>query len=411
MGDRRSWLLRDADVLDVLTGEVATGQRILVVGGTIREIGGADVGFAGAETIDLGGLTVMPGMIDGHVHVTAPTHDLASMRTLSPSYTAIYAANQLRAMLGRGFTTVRDCGGADHGLARALDDGMIVGSRLYYGGKAISQTGGHGDMRAAGEHVRDDSYCCPDWGRVCDGVPEMRRAVRDEIRKGAHHVKLMLSGGVASPTDRVDSTQFALDEIRAAVEETTAANRYVAGHAYTAEAVRRGLVNGVRTIEHGNFIDEQTAALFPEHGAFLVPTLTNLRAVAKRGTEIGSAPETMAKVSTALEAGLSGLEVAYRAGVDIVYGTDLCGLPLQELQPQELLARAEVQKPIDVIRSCTSVAARMLGEEGRLGIVAPGAHADLLAVRGNPVDDLHRLTRGEHLGLIMRGGALIRDPH
>src|SRR5205823_13542981 len=160
-----------------------------------------------------------------------------------------------RGMLSRGFTTVRDVAGADYGLAAAIDEGYVEGPRLIFGGKALSQTGGHGDWRSRGRTAYDGSACCPGLGTICDGEPEVRRAVREEIKRGAEHIKLMLSGGVASPTDRVDSTQFSPDEIRAAVEEAEAANIYVAGHAYTVRAIERALHCGVRTIEHGNLME------------------------------------------------------------------------------------------------------------------------------------------------------------
>jgi len=238
---------------------------------------------------------------------------------------------------------------------------------------------------------------------------EVSAPPRDELRKGATHLKLMLSGGVTSPTDRVDSTQFSLEEIRAAVEEATAANRYVAGHAYTPDAIRRGVLNGVRSIEHGNFIDEATAALFPGHEAILVPTLITYQALAKGGRAAGMSETTHRKVFDVLDAGLSGLETAHRAGIDIALGTDLLGA-LQIHQSEELSLRAEVQPPLDIIRSATTVGARLLGEEGRLGVVAAGALADLLAVDGNPLEDISVLTRPTSLALIMRAGVPVKAP-
>jgi imidazolonepropionase-like amidohydrolase len=408
-GTSRSWLLTNATVLDPASGQIAPDRNILVTDGVISEIGDREVRFAAAETIDLADRVVLPGLIDAHVHVTAASADLSALPRMSPSFTALHAARELEAMLYRGFTTVRDCGGADFGLAQALDSGLITGPRLHYAGKALSQTGGHGDVRLDGDDAVRDAYCCPDFGRICDGVTEIRRAARDELRKGATHLKLMLSGGVTSPTDRVDSTQFSLEEIRAAVEEAAAANRYVAGHAYTPDAIRRGVLNGVRSIEHGNFIDEQTAALFPEHGAFLVPTLVTYRALAEGGRAAGMSEATHRKVFDVLDAGLSGLEIAHDAGVEIALGSDLLGA-LQIHQSEELLLRAEVQQPLDIIRSATTVGARLLGEEGRLGVIAAGASADLLAVDGNPLEDISVLTRPTSLALIMRGGTPVKAP-
>lgn len=403
-----SWLLTDAAVLDAENGCITPDLRVLVIDGLIAEVGGTDVRYEQAQTISLAGRVLMPGMIDAHVHVTAASADLSALPRMPRSFTSLHAATALRDMLSRGFTTVRDCGGADHGLADALQAGLIVGPRLHYAGKALSQTGGHGDVRHAGDDVRDQPYCCPDFGRVCDGVTECRRAARDELRKGATHLKIMLSGGVTSPTDRVDSTQFSIDEIAAIVQEAHAANRYVAGHAYTPDAIRRGLTNGVRSIEHGNFIDTTTAELFAQHEAFLVPTLVTYHALAKDGPAAGLSSGTHAKVFDVLDAGLRGLEIAHRAGVEIALGTDLLGA-LQTHQSEELLLRAEVQRPPDIIRSATTIGARLLGAEGRLGSVCTGAHADLLAVDGNPLEDISLLAKPDALAMIMAGGSIVRS--
>ncbi|RRR99316.1 metal-dependent hydrolase family protein [Glycomyces terrestris] len=396
-------LFTGAAVLDTAAGALVPGQRVLVRDGEIAAVG-ADVDAPDARTVDLGGKTLMPGLIDCHVHVNAHTADLAGLGDHSPAYVAVTAAIELRAMLHRGFTTVRDPGGADFGLHDALAEGLIDGPRLHFGGKALSQTGGHVDMRPRGRTVRDDHRCCPDLGLVCDGVDGVRKAAREQLRTGAHHVKIMLSGGVASPTDRIDSTQFSLAEIRAIVEEAEAANRYVAGHAYTARAVNRGLAAGVRSIEHGNLIDESSVELFLEHGAFLVPTLVTYRRMALEGAEYGLSAGNLAKNELVLDAGLEALRLANDAGVAICYGSDLLG-GMRRHQLQEFTIRGAVIPAADVLRSATVTAARLLGEEGRLGQVVPGAAADLLVVDGDPLADLAVLTDPEtHLKLVMQGG-------
>nr|WP_205328516.1 amidohydrolase family protein [Glycomyces sp. YM15] len=252
--------------------------------------------------------------------------------------------------------------------------------------------------------MREDHRCCPDLSTVCDGVDEVRRAAREQLRTGAFHVKIMLSGGVASPTDRIDSTQFSLEEIRAVVEEAEAANRYVAGHAYTARAVNRGLTAGVRSIEHGNLIDETSIELFLEHDAFLVPTLVTYQRMAAEGARHGLPAESIAKNPIVLDAGLRALETAHRAGVNLCYGSDLLG-GMRRHQLEEFTIRGAVIPAADVIRSATVTAAKLLGEEGRLGQVVPGALADLLVVEGDPLEDLAVLTDPEaNLKLIMQDG-------
>jgi imidazolonepropionase-like amidohydrolase len=403
-------LLRDVAVLDADAGELVEGQAVVVEGDRIAETGPAGSVRAGdAVALDGRGMTLMPGLIDAHVHVTAVTADLAELEGWSPAYVTARAAGVLRGMLDRGFTTVRDVAGADFGLAAAVEEGLLAGPRLVFGGKALSQTGGHGDPRPAGRVALDQHPCCPALTVVADGVPEVRRAAREQLRRGAHHVKVMLSGGIASPTDRIDSVQFSMEELRAVVEEAAAANRYVTGHAYTAAAVNRGLEAGVRCIEHGNLMDAESVARLREAGAFYVPTLATYAALAEEGREHGFPADQHRKVFEVLDAGLGALELAHRAGVPIVYGTDLLG-GMHRRQLTELTLRAEVQPAAAVLRSATTVAARLLGLEGRVGVVAPGASADLLLVDGNPLERLALLTEpARHLRLVMKAGAIHRQ--
>jgi imidazolonepropionase-like amidohydrolase len=402
-------LLRDAAILDLDAGALLEGQALVVDGGVIAETGPTATVRAGdARVLDVRGLTVMPGLIDAHVHVTAATADLGALADWSPAYATARAAAVLRGMLDRGFTTVRDVAGADFGLAAAVEEGLLPGPRLKFAGKALSQTGGHGDPRPPGRDALDRRPGSAALTVVADGVAEVRRAAREQLRRGADHVKVMLSGGIASPTDRIDATQYSLEELRAVVEEAEAANRYVAGHAYTARAVNRGLEAGVRSIEHGNLLDDSSIALFRRTGAFYVPTLATYAALAEEGQQHGMPAEQHRKVFQVLDAGQRALELAHRAGLPIVYGTDLLG-GMHRRQLTELTLRAEVQPPVAVLRSATTVAARLLGLEGRVGVVAPGAAADLLAVDGNPLDRLDVLTDPRRLRLVLKGGAVHRN--
>lgn len=402
-------LFTNAAVLDVAAGRLATGQSVLVDGERIASVGSQVAPPENARTVDLQGKTLMPGLIDCHVHVTAATADLAQIGDWSPMYLAGQAAAIMRDMLQRGFTTVRDAAGADFGLARAVAEGLMDGPRLIHGGHALSQTGGHGDARPMGRTALEPGYSYTAMSTICDGVAAVRQAVREEIKRGAAHIKLMLSGGVASPTDRVDSTQFSLDEIRAAVEEAEAANIYVLGHAYTARAIKRGLACGVRTIEHGNLMDESCPPMFLEHNAFYVPTLATYSALAARGREFGLPEHSYRKVFDVLDAGLRALAMAHQAGVQIAYGTDLLGgMHVDQLREFEL--RAQVQPAADILRSATLVGAKLVRMEGEIGVIAPGAFADLLVIDGNPLADISVLTRpDEHLRLVMKAGRVYRD--
>jgi imidazolonepropionase-like amidohydrolase len=402
-------VLSNAAVLDSDRGELSDAQTVVVEDDCIVDVG-PDAAATGADrSIDARGRVVMPGLIDCHVHVTAASANLGEQGQWSPFYLAARASVIMRGMLERGFTTVRDAAGGDFGLARAVDEGVIEGPRLIFGGRALSQTGGHGDDRGRGRTALEAGYAYSAMSTICDGVPEVRRAVREEIKRGAQHIKLMLSGGVASPTDRVDSTQFSREEIRAAVEEAEAANIYVLGHAYTARAVNRGLECGVRSIEHGNLMDETSPPQFIAHEAFLVPTLVTYSALAEHGREFGLPEVSYAKIFDVLDAGLHALELADRSGVNIAYGTDLLGA-MHAYQSREFKIRAEVQSAAAMVRAATTIAARLLRLEGRVGVIAPGAYADLLLLDANPLDDINVLAEPEqHVKLIMKGGKLYRD--
>lgn len=404
-----NFLFTNCQVLDVAAGKLLANRQVWIEKGIIRSISEQPLNLDGVETFDLNGKTLMPGLCDAHVHATAIIADFAQLKTLSPSYVAVRSAEMLENMLQRGFTTVRDAGGADFGLADAVNENLISGPRLRFSGHALSQTGGHGDFRSRGEQALDECYCCAGLGRICDGVTEVRRAAREEIRKGAHQIKIMASGGIVSPTDRISSTQFSLAEISAIVEEAEAANIYVMAHAYTARAINRALKCGVRSIEHGNLLDQSSVDLFLEKFAFLVPTLVTYHASHKEGLAAGLPKAAHDKIAEVLEAGMKALELAHRSGVKIVYGSDLLG-SLQKYQLQEFAIRSQVQKPIDIIRSATLYAAELFQMQGEIGQIIPGARADLLVIDGDPLQDIKCLQDPErYLKLIAKDGRIIKN--
>ena len=399
-------LFTNASVLDAERGTLVPDQSVLVEDDRIVSVDATESASAD-RVMDLRGKTLMPGLVDCHVHVTAASASFAEIEEWSPLYLAARAGQIMRGMLERGFTTVRDAAGADFGLARAVEEGLLAGPRLIFGGRGLSQTGGHGDGRSSGRTAQEAGYSYTAGSVVCDGVPEVRRTVREEIKRGAHHIKLMLSGGVASPTDRVDSTQFSLDEIRAAVEEAEAANIYVLGHAYTARAIERGLECGVRCIEHGNLMEPSTPALFLKHSAFYVPTLVTYSSLAEHGREFGLPEVSYRKIFDVLDAGLRALEMADRAGVSIAYGTDLLG-GMHVYQNREFKIRADVQTPAAILRAATVTGAQVVQMEGQIGVVAPGAYADLLVIDGNPLDDIGLLAEPEaHVKMVLKAGEVV----
>jgi imidazolonepropionase-like amidohydrolase len=315
----------------------------------------------------------------------------------------------MESMLRRGFTSVRDAGGADHGLVVAQESGLIRGPRLFISGKALTQTGGHADYRGRFDRRPADHYAdrLGALGRVADGVAEVRRAAREEIKAGARFVKIMANGGIASPTDPIHFLGYSREEIRAAVEEAENAGTYVLAHLYTDEAIRRAVECGVRSVEHGNMVTPATAQLMKDKDAFVVPTLVTFDALAEEGASLGLPPESVAKIEAVRSAGLHSLEIYRAAGVPMGYGTDLLG-DMHRHQSREFLIRNQVLPASEIIASATSIAARIIGMEGKLGVVTPGAFADLVIVDGDPLADVSLLATG--IQAVMLGGKFVKPP-
>ena len=400
--------LRNAALFDSTTGALRPQTTVLVSGDTFTAVGGPDLAApAGAQVIDLAGRTLLPGLIDAHVHTTATLADFFKLTLLPQSLITAQSKDILHGMLMRGFTTVRDAAGADGGLVQAVERGIFAGPRLFIAGRAISQTGGHGDTRPSFFQGNGGCICCGAVGMrgtIADGVGEVRRAVREELRNGAHHIKVMAGGGISSPTDRIDGTQYSTEEMTAIVEEARAARTYVMAHAYSPDAIIRAVRCGVRSIEHGNLIDAAAAKVMAEHGAFLVPTLATYDALYRAGAKLGWSEDMMQKLDAVRGQGVEAIRIARAAGVKVAYGTDLLG-EMHADQSLEFSLRAPAMAPAELLQSATSVAAELINQSGRLGVVAPGAWADLIAVDGNPLEDLNLLQQqGRFMPLIMKAG-------
>ena len=402
------FLFKNFAMLDPERDEILPGHQMLVEGGTIRELSEQPLRADDATVIDCAGGTLMPGLIDCHVHAVLCEVFLPKLEAMPLTLMTAHAMVSLRAMLDRGFTTVRDTGGADWGLKAAVDEGLVAGPRLFIAGRAVGPTGGHSDGRRRTDYGTR-CPCCDALSFVtslADGGAEVRRAVREEMRQGCDQVKIMMSGGVASPYDPLDSLQFSMGEVRAAVEEAHAFGRYVCAHAYSPEAITRAAQAGVRTIEHGNLIDEASAALMAEEGMFLVANLVAYYAMKERAAEYGMSGEMLEKNDAVIEGGLRSLEICKRAGVPVAYGSDLLG-QLQVDQSREFQIRREVLDPMEIIRSATTVAAQVLRQEGKLGCLKPGAHADILVIGGDPLAEMELLGgQGRHMAVIMKGGEM-----
>ena len=402
-------ILRNARVFDSITGVVQPSGTIVVLDGRIVSASiGDSVGLTDTDltdSIDLKGRIVLPGLIDCHVHVMAVHHDVWQLSMQPPTLITAQAKHVLEGMLMRGFTTVRDAAGADYGVQLAVERGYLRGPRLFIAGAPLSQTGGHADIRPRG--VKEFICTCAGVGlfpALADGVPEVRRAVREQLRQGANQIKIMAGGGVASPTDPIDGTQYSLEEITAACEEAAAANTYVMAHAYSPRSITRAVLCGVRSIEHGNLLDEETAKVMKSHGAFLVPTLATYAVLGDEGARLGWSAEMLAKLDRVKDAGTRAITIAKAQGIPIAFGTDLLGA-MHSQQSIEWKLRSTVQTPVEILQGATSVAAKLLNQEGKLGVIAAGAHADLVVVDGDPTLDILLMAAPEKnfLGVMKAG--------
>ncbi|MGV0817852.1 amidohydrolase family protein [Martelella sp. AMO21009] len=402
-------LIKNARIVDGTTPEPTAPMQVAIEDGRIREVAPA-VAFSADQELDLSGLTVMPGLIDCHVHTIASTANLGLNASLPSSLVAARAATLMKNMIMRGFTTVRDLGGADRGLQLAVEEGHFTAPRLVICGKALSQTGGHTDYRGPYDN-RDVSWYAQTLGalgRICDGKPDLMRAAREELKGGAQFLKVMADGGVSSPSDPVGYLVYSVDELKALVEIANGFGTYVAAHLYADEAIVRALDCGITCIEHGNLIGDETIKRVAREGAFVVPTNITYDLLARKGAEFGLPPESVAKVADVREAGLERLVKLFEAGVTMGYGSDLLG-GMQTEQSGEFPLRGRYIPADAVIRSATVDAAKVLRMEGTVGVIAPGAHADIIAVAGNPLENLDLLTgQGAHMPLIMQGGRAIK---
>ena len=398
----------NARIFDGVQSEYLDDSVVVVEGDRIVAVDRKSGPSIGGDVVDVAGKTLMPGLIDAHCHVLGSSLRVTDVESQPLTYVASYASKMLGHALDCGFTTVRDVGGGEAGIARAVQDRLIRGPRIFFAGRALSMTGGHGDFR---EPFSDVGACgCAAAGRVAvvvDGEDSVRAAAREELRRGAHCIKIMLSGGVLSPTDPIWMDQYTDREVIAAVEEAARRRKYVAAHCHPPTSIERAARLGVRTIEHATLIDEVSATAVKSAGAFVVPTTVIVRALlddAKSGLLPGWMSAKLGEVS---DQSMQGLQIMDRMGLKIGFGTDLLG-HLHSHQTREFLIRREVQSSASILRSATSVNAEILMEP-ELGKIQPGCQADILIVDGDPLADINVLAQdGRGLTAIMKAGEFVK---
>jgi imidazolonepropionase-like amidohydrolase len=411
-------LYENVRIFDGQGAELSAASNVLVVGDKIETISTDPIDAADAEVIDGGGRVLMPGLIDAHWHTMLIRSTPAQQINGDVGYNTILAADEAEDTLMRGFTTVRDVGGPAFGLKRAIDEGLVPGPRIYPSGAMISVTSGHGDFRQLSELPRvlggpvSRGEAIGGFA-IADSPDEVRVRVREQLMQGASQVKLTAGGGVSSPFSPVDVSTFTLEELRAAVEAAENWGTYVTAHAFTSRAIHTSIEAGVKVIEHGFLMDEETAQLIAEKGIWL--SLQPLPEALRLGFPEGSVQREGAD---AVFPGIGRTyELAKKYDIKTAWGTDvLFSQALAQQQGAILASLIRWYTPAEALVMATSTNAEMLALSGprnpypgKLGVVEPGAYADLLLVEGNPLEDLELVADPTNFVVIMKGGTIYKN--
>ena len=396
-------LIRAARLVDVTTGTVKTGIDIVVEGNTITAVGPHLTAPANAKVIDLAGKTILPGLIDCHTHITGQPEDyMTDLFRRSPIDTAIVAPVYARRTLEAGFTTVRDLGSGEYidvALKNAINRGAIPGPRMVVAGLYIGATGGHGDLVGFSPYLHFDQV-----SGVADGPEEIRKLVRTNVKRGADVIKVGATAGVLSEEDTVGGTQYTLEELRTAVEEAAMWGRKVAAHAHGTEGIKRAVQAGVASIEHGSVLDEEAIRMMKEKGTYLVADIYNDDYIIAEYKRLGYPDSTIEKERKVGQRQRESFQAAAKAGVKIAFGTDAGVYPHGNNARQFALMVKWGQTPMQAIQAATINAADLLGWSDKVGAIAPGHFADLVAVDGDPLKDISLL---EKIPFVMKDGMVV----
>lgn len=407
-----SMLLTGCTLIDGVADEPVAGAAVLVEGERIAEVGARETA-RDAEVVDLSGLTVLPGLIDAHVHIghSSEMRSVLNME-LSVAERAADIFRTLRQTLEAGFTAVRDCGGIDHGILRTVGRGLVPGPRIWASASPLVQCGGHGHLGSpfVGPdetfHFRVRGLTAV--GRISDGCDEVRKAARECFRQGASFLKMAVTGGVVSIADNLSDTQFTVEEIATAVAEAHARNTYVTVHAHNINGIRNAVSAGVECVEHGTGIDEATAAMMADRGVSLVPTLAIAKVLEENFEVHGLPPQIRDRVCGTMDGMVSGLKAALVAGVPVGSGSDLIG-PDQTRRGLEIALKAEILGAMAAIKSATSVNAEIMRVADKIGSVEPGKYADLVAVDFDPLAEPALFDDPDRVVFVVKGGRIVKD--
>ncbi|KAG0673790.1 hypothetical protein C6P40_004403 [Pichia californica] len=405
-----AYAFTNGTIIDSLNGKSITGYTVLTKNGLVEMlILNGSIDLSNYTIIDCTGKYLCPGLFDFHVHMTAVQGEVGLRETLRlpQNLMLMRVGAHSRMMIERGFTTIRDCGGMEHYIADAIEDNIIIGPRSFFCGKAISQTGGHADLRdnnLPGQAFESCECHLTNLGIVADGVDACMKAARENFRRGASFIKIMSGGGVASPADKIEHVQYTDEEIQAIVKVADNYNSFVTAHAYTPRSIKKCIANGVKGIEHGNLIDAECAKLMVKNDCYVCPTLVTYKVLASKQFGHFLPPSSKAKNEIVLKKGLESLLITKKYGVKTCFGSDLLG-SLCGYQCNEFAIRSKVLTAHEILKSATTTPASILKVDDVIGQIAKGFYADILILNSNPLEDITILDQPDnHLLSVLKNG-------